>query len=206
MSGHRPWGTHTYLSYAYDSSTQKMIWAGRHGAYRLTNPCGLWTYDPELYEWSTPQWKFEGGTFDVERHKTCMVSTPYGICVWACKRGGYCMGGQTGVWMAKVAEHIFKPIAANDYNDRKTLPWAAFGDRHGVTYDSKRDRALIMHFGHKQKYKIWAVDLKSKKVDILEPKGSKNFPMGLSMARDCTYIPDSDLVVVPSRGDKKTAT
>ena len=43
MSGNRPWGAHTYLSYAYDKISQKMIWAGRHGAYKLTNP--MWSLD-----------------------------------------------------------------------------------------------------------------------------------------------------------------
>jgi Galactose oxidase, central domain len=202
MSGNRPWGPHSYLSYAYDHVSQKMIWAGRHGAYRLTNPQGLWIYDPQQYEWSASKWKFESGKLDIERHKTCMVPTPHGVATWGDKRGG--TGGQTGLWMAKVVERVFKPVVATDPKDRTTLPHTAYGDRHGITYDSKRDRALIMHFGHKQKYKIWAVDLKSKKVTVLEPKGSKSFPMGLSMARECTYIPDFDQVIVPARGSKGT--
>lgn len=194
----KPWGPHSYLSYAWDEVTGKMIWAGRHGASNLTNPMGLWTYDPETYMWSAEPWKIEGGTFDVERHKTCMVRTPKGIVVWADKRGG--SGGETGLWLADVAARVFKPLAATDKKDNTTLPHTAFGDRHGIAYDSKRDRALIFHFGIKDKHKIWACDLKTKAVTVLEPKNAANFPADVGMGREATYLPDDDLILVPTSG------
>lgn len=199
-----PWGPHSYLSYAWDQVSGKMIWAGNHGASRLTNPCGLWTYDPETYAWSCPQWKIEGGWFDVERHKTCMVRTPQGIVVWGDKRGG--SGGETGIWLAKVAEQTFAPIVATDKKDSTTLPFAVFGDRHGITYDAKRDRTLIFHFGIKEKNKVWACDLKTKAVTVLEPKGSASFPADASMGREATYLPDDDVVLISTPIGKTSGT
>ncbi len=196
----KPWSPHSYLSYGYDIKTQKMIWAGTHGSSRMTNPFGLWTYDPELYEWSNDQWTIKGGKFDVERHKTCMVTTPQGIAVWADKRGG--TGGQTGLWLANVSDRIFEPIVGTDPKDMTSLPFCSFGDGHGAAYDSKRDRVYLMNFVHKEKNKIWAIDMKTKAVEVLEPKNSDKFPMNVSMARECTYVPDLDIVIVCTRPQK----
>lgn len=197
----KPWGPHSYLSYAYDIITQKMIWAGSHGATRITNPFGLWTYDPETYEWSNPQWKINGGKFDVERHKTCMASTPSGIAVWADKRGG--SGGETGLWLANVKDRVFEPIVGTDPKDGTTLPFSCFGDGHGNTYDSKRNCVYILNFKQKEnKNKIWSVDLKTKTVTVLEPKNSDKFPLDANMARECTYIPDYDIMIVPTSPQK----
>ncbi|MCW8133401.1 MAG: hypothetical protein KIS92_23865 [Planctomycetota bacterium] len=203
LSG-KPWGPHSYLSYAWDEVSGKMIWAGKHGAYQKTNPFGLWTYDPDTYDWSRPAWKFEKDSFDVERHKTCMVRTPHGIVVWADKRGG--SGGETGLWLARVNEHVFTPLAATDRKDMTTLPFTAFGDRHGITYDSKRDRVLIFHFGIKEKHKIWACDLKTKAVTVLAPKNSAGFPESAGMGREATYLPDDDVVLISTPIGKEPGT
>ena len=193
-----PWGPHTYLSYAWDQVTGKMIWTGTHGAYRRTNPGGVFTYDPETYEWEvpSPQYQIKGGWFIAERHMTCTVRTPHGIAVWADKYGG--TGLKTGLWMADVEKRVFEPVAGTDPKDTTTFPPPAFGDRHGITYDSKRDRTLIFHFGIKDKHKIWATDLKSKVVTVLEPKGSEAFPAAVGFGREATYLPDDDVVMVCS--------
>ncbi len=194
----KPWGPHSYLSYAMDAATGKMIWAGSHGCSRVTNPCGLWTYDPETYAWSAPQWKIDGGWFDIERHKTCMVPTPQGIAVWGDKRGG--SGGETGLWLAKMSERVFTPLAGTDKKDSTTFPFATFGDRQGITYDSKRDRVLLFHFGVPEKAKVWSCDLKTKTATTLTPKNAASFPQDLNMGREATYIPDVDLVLIPTPG------
>lgn len=199
MTG-RPWAPHTYLSYAVDALTDRMIWTGKHGAYGVTNPGGTFLYEPGRYAWSWPPWTIEGGRFDVERHKTCLVPTPHGVAVWADKRGG--TGGQSGLWLADVATHTYQPLAATDYEDRTTLPPTAYGDRHGITYDSKRDRVLLFHFGIQDKHKVWAVDLKTKQVTVLEPKGAAAFPADVSLGREATYLTDDDLVIVCTRKGK----
>ena len=202
MTG-RPWAAHTYLSYAVDRKTGLLIWTGRHGAYRLTNPDGTFLYDPEKAEWSYPKMVMKGGTFDPERHKTCMAPSPRGVAVWACKRGGAATAGQSGLWMADIAKAVYEPVAATDYNDRTTLPHSVYGDRHGMTYDSKRDRALIFHFGVKGKYKVWAVALDTGKVTVHQPKGSAAFPPEASFGREATYLPEDDLVLIGTRVGKK---
>ncbi len=194
-----PWGPHSYLSYGWDQVTGKMLWAGTHGAYRVTNPGGVFVYDPETFEWEVPapQFEIKGGWFTAERHMTCMVRTPHGLAVWADKYGG--TGNKTGLWLADIAGHCFEPVAGTDRKDNTTYPPPAFGDAHGLTYDSKRDRTLAFHFGRKDKHRIWATDLKSKAVTVLEPKGSGNFPAEAGFGREATYLPDDDVVLVPTR-------
>jgi hypothetical protein len=143
-----------------------------------------------------PQFEIKGGWFLPERHMTCTVRTPQGLAVWADKYGG--TGNKTGLWLADIAKHCFEPVAGTDRNDRTTYPPPAFGDGHGMTYDAKRDRTLAFHFGLKDKHKIWATDLKAKTVTVLEPKGSENFPADAGFGREATYLPDDDLVFVPT--------
>ncbi|KKM17392.1 hypothetical protein LCGC14_1676210, partial [marine sediment metagenome] len=64
----------------------------------------------------------------------------------------------------------------------------------------KRDRVLMFHFGIKDKHKVWATGLATKKVTVLTPKGSDAFPADVSMAREATYIPDADVVIICTRG------
>lgn len=195
LSG-RPWGAHTYLSYAWDELSGKMIWTGIHSAYRVVNPCGVFTYDPEYYDWEipSPQYTIRAGWFIPERHMTCMARTPRGVAVWADKYGG--TGNRTGLWLADVRNRAFEPVAGTDPKDNRTFPPPAFGDRHGMTYDSRRDRVLMFHFGLKEKHRIWACDLKTGAVSVLEPKGSADFPAEASLAREATYLPDDDLVLI----------
>lgn len=195
MTG-RPWGPHAYLSYAVDSRTGKMLWTGRHSAYRLTNPGGSFVYDPATYLWSAPEMKMTADKLDPERHKTCMVATPHGLILWADRTTGG--GHASGLWRADLAARTYEPIVISDAKVQ-VLPPAAYGDRHGITYDSKRDRVLLFHFGVKDKHKIWACDLKTGKVAVLEPKGSDKFPAEVSEGREATYLPDDDLVIVCSR-------
>ncbi len=201
LSG-RPWGSHTYLSYALDSVTGKMIWAGKHRSYTHTNPTWAFIYDPAEYEWTASSMKFEtDDIFDVERHKTCMVPTPHGIVCWGDKRIGG-QGGLTGIWLADLKNNTYKPIAATNKKEKSILPNASYGDRQGICYDSKRDQVLMFHFKLKEKFQIWRCDLKTKKIDVLTPEGSTEFPMAADMGREATYIPDYDVVYIPSRAGK----
>ncbi len=197
MTG-RPWAEHTYLSYAVDAVTGLMLYMHSFGSYKLANPGGSWVYDPGTYEWTAPQMKIGGGWFHLERHKTCAVATPKGVAVWGCKRTG--SGGQSGLWLADLKAKVYRPVAATEAADRTTYPHSVYGDRHGIAYDSKRDRALMFHFGIKDKHKVWATGLKTRKVAAGTPKGSAGFPADASMAREATYIPGADVVIICSRG------
>lgn len=44
--------------------------------------------------------------------------------------------------------------------------------------------------------------MKTKKVEVFEPKNSDKFPMDVSMARECTYVPDLDVVIITTRPQK----
>jgi len=194
----RPWAPHTYLGYAMDPATGLLVWAGGHRSYRMTCPSGTWLYDAATYRWQAGELKSLGGWFDPNTVKTCMVATPHGIAVWACKQAGY--GGPSGLWLADVAGSVYRPVAGTARDDTTTYPASAFGDQHGIAYDSKRDRVLMFHFGIADRHKIWTTDLTTNKVTVLTPKHSEAFPKDAAMAREATYIPDADLVIICSGG------
>lgn len=200
----RPWASHSYLSYACDERTGRMMWTGIHSAYRLTNPCGVFVYDPATYEWSRAQWEIRGGWFHAERHKTCTARTPHGIATWADKATG--TGSKSGLWMADLSRCVFEPVAATDPNDRTTFPIPVTGDRHGMTYDSRRGRTLMFHFGLTEKFKVWACDLGTGNAQVLTPRGFENFPMDVIMGREATYLPDDDLVIICTPGSPQQRT
>lgn len=204
MTGY-PWSPHSYLSYALDPRTKMMIWTGTHAAYRMTNPGGTFRYDRARYRWSWPEMKVKGGILDPERHRTCMVPTPQGIVVWA-GRTVNSAGGKSGLWRADLENNVYEPIVATDARGPNLLPPIAYGDRHGITYDSKRKRVLLFHFGVADKHRITACDLQAKEVSILEPKHGEHFPKDASIAREATYVPDLDWVVICSQAGKERLT
>ncbi|PCJ60043.1 MAG: hypothetical protein COA79_09565 [Planctomycetota bacterium] len=204
LSG-RPFGVHTYLSYAIDQLTGKMLWAGAGGTggnFKLVNPSGVYLYDTKTSEWSYAKLNFQNKEWGyMEQHLTCMVATPKGIAVWMPKlKGG---NHRSGLWIANLEKNIYEPLAGTENKDKTTLPFSAYGDGHGMTYDSKRDRVLLFHFKQKEKFRIWSCNLKSKKVEVLTPKNSEKFPLAARFPREATYIPDLDIVYVPTSGRKK---
>ena len=68
----------------------------------------------------------------------------------------------------------------------------------GRTASPRAGFRLAFHFGLKDKHKIWATDLKAKTVTVLEPKGSGSFPADANFGREATYLPDDDLVLIPT--------
>jgi len=100
----------------------------------------------------------------------------------------------SGTW-----EQLIDPMS-------KVAPPVAYGDRHGMTYDLKRNRLLLFHFGLEDKYKVFAYDFGTKGLSALEPEGSGNFPDSASLGREAIYLPTEDLVLVCTRAEPEQLT
>jgi hypothetical protein len=190
--GGRPFLPHTYRSYCYEPTTRRLLW---------THEQRSWWYDPDRREWDPerPETPFQG-----ERHTTVLCPTAHGVAAWAAKRGVSVYTKWYGVWLlTDPKQGTWVQLAAPD---GKTVPPGAYGDRHGMAYDARRDRLLLMHFGLPDKHKVWAFDLKTRRMTILEPDGSDAVAESASMAREALYLPDDDLVLVCTRAKPEQLT
>jgi Galactose oxidase, central domain len=180
----RPFAPHTYKSYCYDARTRKLVWL--HGK--------TWIYDPDRREWESNPKK---PPFYAERHTTVACSTPHGIAAWAVPAGKSVYTGWRGLWlMTDTAKGEWKNLVKSG---KTAIFPIAYGDRHGMCYDSKRDRLYMFHFGLKGKHKIAVYDFKTAKAEVIEPKGAKGFPAGASVGREPVYVPGQDVVFIASR-------
>jgi hypothetical protein len=180
----RPFAPHTYKSYCYDPATKKLVWL---------HESKVWVYDPDRRDWKT---KRERTPFYAERHTTVACPTPRGIAAWAVPAGKSVYWGWRGLWlMTDTAKNEWKTLVKPD---KKSLFPTAYGDRHGMCYDSKRDRLYLFHFGLKAKHKIAVYDFKTGKSEVIEPKGKASFPAAASVGREPVYVPGQDVVFIAS--------
>src|SRR5271169_5935753 len=73
-----------------------------------------------------------------------------------------------------------------------TLP-ASSPDRHGLAYDSKRDRLLFFSAADKNKGDVMAYDLKSGQAKWLNAAGKDK---AAQSSRETIYLPDQDMVMI----------
>lgn len=188
----RPFAPHTYKSYCYDPSTRKMVWL---------HESKLWIYDPDRREWEASPKRVP---FFAERHTTVACPTPHGIAAWAVPAGKGVYHGWRGMWLlTDTAAGKWKTLVKPD---KTSIFPTAYGDRHGMCYDAKRDRLYLFHFGLKEKHKIAVYDFKAEKSEVIEPKGGKGFPTDVSVGREPVYVPDQDVVFLASRSKKGPKT
>ena len=181
----RPFAPHTYKSYCYDPATKKLVWL---------HESKVWGYDPDRREWEADP---KRTPFYAERHTTIACPTPHGIAAWAVPAGKGVYHGWRGMWLlTDPAKNAWKTLVKPD---KKSLFPTAYGDRHGMCYDAKRDRLYLFHFGLKAKHKVAVYDFKTAKAEVVEPKGGAGFPAGVGVGREPVYLPDDDLVFLASR-------
>jgi len=180
----RPFAPHTYKSYCYDPLTKKLVWLHESKA---------WVYDPDRREWEAGP---KRTPFYAERHTTVACPTPHGIAAWAVPAGKGVYHGWRGMWLlTELAKGEWKTLVKPD---KTSLFPTAYGDRHGMCYDAKRDRLYLFHFGLKDKHKIAVYDFKTAKAEVIEPKGGKGFPASASVGREPVYVPEQDVVFLAS--------
>ena len=191
-----PWGSHSYASYAVDPKSNLMVWAGNHRAYKVTNPSGMFVYDPRSYTWSWPSLIFP---FDPERHKTVMAPSQSQLMIWGCKCRRH-TSGASGLWTFDAKAASLRAVAGTTTEDKTTYPTSAYGDSHGMAIDTQRNHALMFHFDPRLSYrgKVWVTDIGTGKVTVLTPQGADKIPSYASGARTALYLPNADAVMITS--------
>ncbi|MFO7900065.1 MAG: kelch repeat-containing protein [Planctomycetota bacterium] len=186
----RPFAPHTYKSYCYHPQSKKLVWL---------HESKVWVYDPDRREWETER---KRTPFYAERHTTVACPTPHGIAAWAVPAGKGVYHGWRGLWLlTDLEENTWKTLVEPS---KKQLFPVAYGDRHGMCYDSKRDKLYLFHFGRKPKHQICVYDFGAGKAELIEPKGGEGFPSSASMGREPVYVPGQDVVFLASRVKDKS--
>jgi hypothetical protein len=159
---------HTYLNYAYDTVSRKLVctWGG-----------GTSLYDPDRrdFEPFIPQPFMQHAYFT----KTC--TTPKGVVVWT-----------RGYWGLLDAEaRTWKKLPV-----KGKLPRIVHGDENAIAYDSKRDCLWLMAADGYQKMngQVWRYDMKDGAVKPMDPAHMKT--LGVKVRpRESVYLPRPDLVL-----------
>ena len=178
----RPWMTgHTYQNYQYDPISKLMVKAGR--------PRHHYLYDPDVGDWVG-----RGAKPKAMRYTSCfytltLVSTPRGVLCWD-KNGRVHRFDHDAENGGKWSE--LELVGAE-------LPGAVV-DNSTIAYDSKRDRVLVVSKPYGKapfSGQVWAIDLKTRKVEALSPAGMEHAHRFAYIDR-CVYDPESDLVLMAS--------
>jgi hypothetical protein len=174
-----PWMTgHTYKSTGYDPHLRCLVFAPREYTY---------FFDPALGKWSRSR---DRNPYRPDFYVVTVCATPEGAVVWADKTGS----GGPGLWRLDAATRTWKPLPL-----RGELP-AKSPDRHGMAYDSRRNRLLLFSDTGPKKGNVAAYDVITGQARWLDPAGAAT---ALVPCRETIYLPDSDLVLVGARA--KTA-
>ncbi len=169
-----PWMTgHTYKATGYESHSQTLIFAAHNFAY---------FFDAQTNKWSRND---EQCPFTPNMYVVTLATTKDGAVAWADKRGG---GG--GLWRLDGTTRAWKAITVTG-----TLPDKS-PDRHGMAYDSKRDRLLFFSNVDKNKGDVMDCDLKTGAAKWLEATGKSQAAVS---SRETIYLPEQDAVLVGAR-------
>ena len=172
-----PWMTgHTYKSTGYDPNLKCLVFVAHQ-----------WTYffDPLTGKWSRSEQK---NPFAANFYTSTVCPTPGGAVTWTDEAGG------AGAWLFRFNAETkgWKPLP-KEINT--ALPQKS-ADRHGMSYDSKRDRLLLFSDVGEKKGQVAVYDMKTFAVSWLKPEGMAN---ALVPCRETIYIPEADLVLVGTR-------
>jgi hypothetical protein len=169
-----PWMPgHTWRTTFSDPAGERMVYIGRAFTYSIGPKDAKWSRGAERHPWH-----------DVRA--TTLCTTGDALIAWAIDaetRNGsalYKVDAQTGAWKKL-------PVTGK-------LPGAVGFDRGGVSWDSKRDRLLIISPSEKgHEGDVMSYDLKTGEARWLAPsgKGQAGVP-----ARETVYLPEHDLVLV----------
>ena len=159
---------HTYLNYAYDTVSKKLVctWGG-----------GTSLYDPDRREFEP----FIQQPFMQHAYYTKTCGTPKGVVVWT--------RGYVGVLHVKVRKWAKLPIKGK-------FPRVVHGDENAICYDAKRDCLWLMAADgySKPNGQLWRYDMKSGEVKTMSPAGMKTIGVKIR-PRESVYLPMLDLVL-----------
>jgi len=160
---------HTYLNYAYDPNSQKLV---------CTSLAGTCVYDPDRREFDPPI----AQPFSQHPYYTKTVGTPRGVVCW--NRGGY-------LGVLDVAGRTWRklPVVGE-------LPRVVHGDENALTYDPKRDALWMLAADGYQKPngRVWRYDVATGRVAPTDPAGRETIGVKVR-PRESVYLPKLDLVL-----------
>jgi len=173
----RPWMTgHTYQNYHYDPPSRKMVKAGR--------PRHFYVYDPDHGDWIGRGQKPAAMQYNSCFYTLTLAATPHGVMCWDKNGRIHRYDHKAGKWVE------LKLTGAK-------LP-GAYVDNSSIAYDSRRDRLLILNTpGYRKPFDghVWAVDLKSSRVERLSPQGRQNAHQFANVDK-CCYDAAHDLLIL----------
>ncbi len=172
----RPWMTgHTYKATGHDPRLKCLVFVPHRYTY---------FFDPVKGEWS------RGESVNPHRpnmyHDT-LCATPEGCVMWAAKPSG-----GAGLWRLDGGRRAWKGLPL-----KGTLP-AQSPDRHGMAYDSKRDRLLFFSDVGKEKGDVAEYDFTTGTAKWLSAAGRAR---GAAPSRETVYLPELDTVLVGARAE-----
>jgi len=171
----RPWMTgHTYKSTGYDANLKSLVFAPHDHTY---------FFDPLKGIWSRTSIK---NPYRSDFYTVTLCSTPSGAVVWANSRET----GKDGLWLLDATMKTWKPMPLKGELPTKSA------DRHGIAYDSKRDRLLMFSDHGPKSGNVATYDSKSGTATWLDPAGMSK---ALVHCRETAYIPEADLVLIGGR-------
>jgi hypothetical protein len=188
----RPWlRCHSWNSYAYDSVSKQMVYAGVHGT--TGHQGGFFCpYDPDRAEWCARR-PLAGGMSNWEMDIQ-VRGTPHGLLAWN--------RDDQHLWLLDGKSLTWNKL---EYKGKGILPNPCV-DFSSMAYDPKRDRMLFFpgEFGRPPSCQVIALDFATHQVSKLDPEGMDASPEARTLGgrRDIAYHPDSDLFIwaVPIKG------
>ncbi|WP_254512404.1 Kelch repeat-containing protein [Anatilimnocola floriformis] len=170
-----PWMSgHTYKTTGYDPLSQSLIYAAHDYTYFYSPTTRRWTRDAEKCP------------FNPNMYVVTLATTKDSVVAWADKRGG----SGAGLWRLEGKTQTWQPLPLQG-----TLPDKS-PDRHGMAYDSQRDRLLFFSAVGKQKGDVASYDLKTGAATWLDPAGKSQAAVS---SRETIYLPEQDAVLIGAR-------
>jgi hypothetical protein len=167
-----PWMTgHTYKSTGYDPHLKGLVFAPHQYTYFFDPVKGKWARGPER------------NPYRPDFYTVTVCARPQGAVVWADRRDG----STAGLWRLEAETRTWKPLPLTG-----ALP-AKSPDRHGMAYDSKRDRLLLFSDADKNAGDVLAYDLRTGQARRLNPAGKGKAAVP---SRETVYLPEWDAVLV----------
>lgn len=170
-----PWMTgHTYKATGHDPASQSLVFAAHDYTY---------FFDARTSKWSRSD---ENCPFYPNMYHVTLATTKLGCVAWADNRSG----GGAGLWKLAGSTRKWEALPLTG-----KLPDMS-PDRHGMAYDSKRDRLLFFSAVGKLKGDVAAYDVATGESKWLEAKGSAKAAVS---SRETIYVPELDAVLIGAR-------
>ncbi|HVV99049.1 MAG TPA: hypothetical protein VHB77_01845, partial [Planctomycetaceae bacterium] len=174
-----PWMTgHTYKATGHDPHSKSLVFAAHDYTY---------FFDPKPGRWSRNRAR---APFIPNMYVVTLATTSRGVVAWADKR----TGGNAGLWRLTGEPAVWEPLQLQGELPQKSP------DRHGMAYDSKRDRLLMFSNVDVGKGDVVAYDVKSGKAEWLNARGKAKADIP---SRETIYIPELDGVLIGAHVEGK---